>query len=144
MLEQQGVIIEISDGECLVAIGASGACAGCEQACSPSPDAAERRLRVGVPHGIAVRVGDRVVVGLSARQTAMTALALYIFPLVFLLFGAAIGSLIQGCCATSLSHDGLALMGGGTAFIACVALIRKSGVVDALAPRPVLLCRLDS
>jgi sigma-E factor negative regulatory protein RseC len=145
MFEERGVVAVIGDGECWVDVEESTACANCVQKCSVSDDqgtgSPSRRVRAACPEGLAVALGDRVLLAVSERALLGSTVLMYIGPLLALFCGAAVGMLIQGSWPL-MSRDGAAGAGAVLGFVGYLLSIKLFGTLEVIASEPIVVRRL--
>lgn len=151
MIEATGIVRELEGSQALVEVQRRTACGGCasQDGCGTSVIAAwfgRRPSRLWVRAPTPVRVGETVVVSLPEAMLLQASLLMYLLPVLGLVGGAALGSLLAGA-ATGGDLPGIAggvlglLAGLGASHAraadltarpgAEVVVMRRQGVVDA-------------
>ncbi len=151
MIEATGIVREVDEGRALVEVQRQTACGGCESkgSCGTSVIAAwfaRRSSRLWVRAMTPARVGEAVVIGLPEAALLRASLLMYLLPILALVGGAALGSLLAGAEAGSdlpgIVGGALGLLGGltvsraGAATLlwrpeADVVVLRRQGVVES-------------
>ena len=101
-MREIGRVVTANEAYCEVEFVRSQACAGC-QACSRFSDTA---MRIRLPNTVGAREGDCVLVEMGAVNVVGASLWAYIFPLIMLLIGGWVGSMVAA--AFSIQTDWLA------------------------------------
>lgn len=106
MIEAAGIVREVDDGRALVEVQRRTACGGCasQGGCGTSVIAAwfgRRPSRLWVRAATPVRVGEPVVIGLPEATLLHASLLMYLLPVLGLVGGATVGSLLTGTGAGS-------------------------------------------
>lgn len=136
MLEEQAEVTEIDGETAWVACRAQQDCLRCAEGRGCGGGLlgkwlGDRLHRVQVNHFGDIRVGDCVVIGLDERLLVALALRVYGLPLVLMLAGAALGSVI----GTGDAAVGLGMAAGLAAGFAWLQLFsRKIGAVRRFRP----------
>jgi positive regulator of sigma E activity len=142
MLEEAGVVVEVDGARCIVELLETEACGACSAGCAPRGDGTRRRLSVSTP-AFDLKPGDRIVVGIPARQTLLAAAVLYLGSLVMLFIGSFAG-LIATRWMWPAAGDIGALSGGAIAFALYLLVARQRGLIEAMASVPVISRRVDT
>ncbi|MBS3937477.1 MAG: SoxR reducing system RseC family protein [Peptococcaceae bacterium] len=88
-MRQSGVVVSLNDSRATVKVLQRGACGSCRQKCGLAQEIKELCLEVQNP--IAAQVGDRVMIDLPDHRVLKAALWVYLWPLLFLFLGVALG-----------------------------------------------------
>lgn len=93
MLEQDGIVISVSEGMAEVSVTPQSACGSCsaKSGCGTSLVASlfpERSSRFTVRNRLGAKTGEQVVIGLHESALQSASLVLYLIPLAGLIFGA--------------------------------------------------------
>ena len=151
MIEATGIVRELDGGRALVEVQRRTACGGCasQGSCGTSVIAAwfgRRPSRLWARTAMPVRVGETVLVSLPEATLLQASLLMYLLPVLGLVGGAALGSLLAGPGAGSdlpgIAGGVLGLLAGlaasrsRAADLAArpgteVAVLRRPGAVDA-------------
>jgi sigma-E factor negative regulatory protein RseC len=133
MIEQQGQVIEVSEGCASVRLGGNSGCPACDAGKGCGAGVFGRLLQrkpvvLLLENTINARTGQAVVAGLPESLFLRLVFRLYLFPLLAGLVGAALGHYlsIQYGAGTSLT-DGIALVGAVAAAAAAMTWNRKRG-----------------
>lgn len=105
-MEQQGLVIGVNGGMATVKFVRSKACAHCN-ACLSFGD---NEAIVDISNTVGAEVGDTVSITLHSRSLVKASLLMYGIPLVLLLIGALLGSLISDLATAAF---GIVLAAGG-------------------------------
>ncbi|NEX20101.1 SoxR reducing system RseC family protein [Thiorhodococcus mannitoliphagus] len=144
MLEESGVVTDVSGERARVRTERKRACGNCavNDACGTSlleHFFGRRPVELTVLNQVGARVGDRVTIGIRESSLLGAAVAAYLVPLLALMLGAAIGQSLGGAWAESAS-----LLGAALGFV--LALLWLRGYSVRLAGRsgyqPSILRRL--
>jgi sigma-E factor negative regulatory protein RseC len=139
MIEEEATVAEVADGRVWIEKSRGSACAGCAEAC-PSSLAGGlfggKRVRLQVDSDLALRPGDKVLVGVAEDALAAASLLIYLLPLFGLFAGALLGKSIAGSDLASALGGlvGLALS------LAGLQAFRLSGWEGC---KPVILRKID-
>jgi sigma-E factor negative regulatory protein RseC len=134
-IEHRGIVQKVEGGQAVVAMETSG-CASCGQnsGCGVGKMAGNRpAMLLTLPVSGEVKAGDVVTIGLPASRLTLSALLGYLFPAFAMLFGAWLGSAIDGT-------DGATALGAIAGFLGALALARLViGFLPGLMPAPQLI-----
>ncbi|WP_162560100.1 SoxR reducing system RseC family protein [Methylotetracoccus oryzae] len=139
-MEEVGIIIALDGTSCVVEVGAADACSGCQTRCASGGEGLPRQLTVRKPE-FDLQLGDRVVVGISARRTLFAAGMFYLGSLLSLFIGASVGHFAVGRVWPAAVDLG-ALSGGAIAFSLGLWAAKKWNFIESLASAPVISRRL--
>ncbi len=90
-IQEQGIVVESSDGLATVSVIRTGSCEACN-ARIICKDSGEENPRVIAQDPLGVRPGDRVRISIPGRSILLATLWLYGIPLALLLLGIALGA----------------------------------------------------
>jgi len=139
MIEEEAYVAEIADGQVWIEKSRGSACAGCAEAC-PSAMAGglfgDKRLRLQVASDLALRPGDKVLVGVAEEALLGGSLRIYLLPLLGLFAGALLGKSIAG-------SDLASALGGLLGLGLCLAGLKAFRLFDQEACQPVVLRKID-
>lgn len=129
MIEQEAVVVSVSDGKAEVEIRRQTACGGCQAggACGTSLIAQlfERRINfLSVDNAAAAVPGDRVVIGLDDSVLQRASFIVYALPLIGLLLGALFGEMLAEIFRAA-SREPLAIFMGLLGMLAALAWVRR-------------------
>lgn len=135
LVEHRGVVQRVDNGLAVVAMETAG-CGACAQgsSCGIGKMAAGRPATLlTLPVGAGVRAGDLVTVALPESRLTLSAVLGYLFPAFAMLFGAWLGSLLDG-------SDGATALGAIAGFLGALVIARIAiGLVPGLMPAPQLV-----
>ena len=135
MIEHRGIVQRVDDGLAIVAMETAG-CGSCGQgsSCGIGKMAAGRpATMLTLPVSGDIKAGDMVTIGLPENRLTFSALLGYLFPAFALIFGAWLGSALDG-------SDGATALGAIAGFLAALTIARIAiGLVPGLMPAPQLI-----
>lgn len=135
MIEHRGIVQRVEAGKAVVAMETAG-CSSCGQgsSCGIGKMASGRPATLlTLPVSGNVQAGDLVMIGLPESKLTFSALLGYLFPAFAMLFGAWLGSAIDGT-------DGATALGAIAGFIGALIVARLAiGLVPGLMPAPQLI-----
>lgn len=135
MIEHRGIVQRVEGGKAIVAMETAG-CSSCGQgsSCGIGKMAGGRPATLlTLPVGGDVKAGDLVLIGLPESRLTLSALLGYLFPAFAMLFGAWLGSLLEG-------SDGATALGAIAGFLVALAIARLViGLAPGLLPAPQLI-----
>lgn len=122
MATEEGIVIKTHDNAAVVKTVKSSACEGCSSRGSCNSMGENDEMEVEAINEAGAKVGDRIVLNLETGPLLKVTFLLYVFPIILLLIGAAIGQRI----ATMLGMDssGLSVLVGFTFLFAAVLFIK--------------------
>jgi len=135
MIEHRGIVQRVEGGKAFVAMETAG-CSSCGQgsSCGIGKMAAGRpATMLTLPVGEGVKAGDMVAIGLPENRLTLSALLGYLFPAFAMIFGAWLGSALDG-------SDGATALGAIAGFLGALTIARiVIGLVPGLMPAPQLI-----
>lgn len=135
MIEHRGIVQRVEAGKAIVAMETAG-CSSCGQgsSCGIGKMASGRPATLlTLPVSGDIKAGDMVMIGLPASRLTFSALLGYLFPAFAMIFGAWLGSLLDG-------SDGATALGAIAGFLGALAVARVAiGLVPGLMPAPQLI-----
>ncbi len=135
MIEHRGIVQRVEGGKAFVAMETAG-CSSCGQgsSCGIGKMAAGRpATMLTLPVGEGVKAGDMVAIGLPESRLTLSALLGYLFPAFAMIFGAWLGSALDG-------SDGATALGAIGGFLGALTIARiVIGLVPGLMPAPQLI-----
>ena len=135
MIEHRGVVQRVEAGKAIVAMETAG-CKSCGQgsSCGIGKMASGRPATLlTLPVSGDIKAGDFVMIALPASRLTLSALLGYLFPAFAMIFGAWLGSLLDG-------SDGATALGAIAGFLGALAVARIAiGLVPGLMPAPQLI-----
>ena len=135
MIEHRGIVQRVEGGKAIVAMET----AGCSS-CGPGSSCGIGKMASGRPATLLtlpvsgdIKAGDFVMIALPASRLTLSALLGYLFPAFAKIFGAWLGSLLDG-------SDGATALGAIAGFLGALAVARVAiGLVPGLMPAPQLI-----
>lgn len=123
MATEEGIVLRTSGTEAVVKTVKSGVCKGCTARGSCHSMGENDEMEVDVINAAGAKVGDRIVLNLETGPLLKVTFLLYVFPIIVLIIGAALGQRI----ATMLGLDssGLSVLVGFFFLFAAVLFIKK-------------------
>jgi sigma-E factor negative regulatory protein RseC len=135
MIEHRGIVQRVEGGKAIVAMETAG-CSSCGQgsSCGIGKIAGDRRTTLlTLPVSGDIKAGDMVMIGLPGNSLAVSALLGYFFPVFAMLFGAWLGSLLEG-------SDGATALGASVGFLGALVIARQIiGLIPGVMPAPQLI-----
>lgn len=135
MIEHRGIVQRVEGGKAFVAMETAG-CSSCGQgsSCGIGKMAAGRpATMLTLPVSGDIKAGDMVTIGLPENRLTFSALLGYLFPAFALIFGAWLGSALDG-------SDGATALGAIAGFLLALTIARIAiGLVPGLMPAPQLI-----
>lgn len=138
MIEHHGIVQRVDGGKAYVAMETAG-CSSCGQgsSCGIGKMAAGRpATMLTLPVNGDIKAGDMVTIGLPENRLSFSALLGYLFPAFALIFGAWLGSALDG-------SDGATALGAIAGFLGALTIARVAiGLLPGLMPAPQLISAL--
>ncbi len=135
MIEHRGIVQRVDGGRAIVAMETAG-CSSCGQgsSCGIGKMASGRPATLlTLPVSGDIKAGDLVLIGLPESRLTLSALLGYLFPAFAMLFGAWLGSLLEG-------SDGATALGAIAGFLGALVIARLViGLIPGLLPAPQLI-----
>ena len=135
MIEHRGIVQRVEAGKAVVAMETAG-CSSCGQgsSCGIGKMASGRPATLlTLPVSGDIKAGDLVLIGLPESRLTLSALLGYLFPAFAMLFGAWLGSLLEG-------SDGATALGAIAGFLGALVIARLViGLIPGLLPVPQLI-----
>jgi sigma-E factor negative regulatory protein RseC len=135
MIEHRGIVQRVEGGKAFVAMETAG-CSSCGQgsSCGIGKMAGGRpATMLTLPVSGDIKAGDMVTIGLPENRLTFSALLGYLFPAFALIFGAWLGSALDG-------SDGATALGAIAGFLLALTIARIAiGLVPGLMPAPQLI-----
>ncbi len=145
MIEEEVAVAEVSHRQVWVEKAQRSACASCEQVCSSSVvdrffnNRQPKRLQVDT--SIALKRGDKVIIGIREDALIRGFLLIYLLPLLALFAGAMGGSYLSTLLSFP-TNETLSIAGGLLAFSLCLVIIKRSQVLEHNSLKPVVLRKI--
>jgi sigma-E factor negative regulatory protein RseC len=135
MIEHRGIVQRVEAGQAIVAMETAG-CSSCGQgsSCGIGKMAAGRPATLlTLPASPDLKAGDLVSIALPESRLTLSALLGYLFPAFAMMFGAWIGTVLDG-------SDGATALGAIAGFLGALTIARIAiGLVPGLMPAPQLI-----
>ena len=135
MIEHRGIVQRIDGDRAIVAMETAG-CSACGQgsSCGIGKMASGRPATLlTLPVSGNLKAGDQVSIGLPENRLSLAAVLGYLFPAFAMIFGAWLGSLLDG-------SDGATAVGAIVGFLGALAIARLViGLIPGLMPAPQLI-----
>ena len=122
MATEQGIVIRTGSREAWVKTVKSGSCEGCTArgACHSLSDSGQRE--VNALNEVGAEVGDRIVLSFETSSLLKATFLIYVFPILFLIIGAALGQVTAPYF--NFNASGFSAIVGFSFFFAAVFLIK--------------------
>lgn len=147
MNEEIAKIVAIKGESLVIESEIKSSCSGCQQvdSCASGQVAKaipHRKLTVELNSNLALQVGDSVVIGIPENNVLSSAVQVYAFPILGLIFGSAIGQYLL--MQNVINHELIALALGGVLGFAGfkLAKYRLSSPENQKQLNPVILRKL--
>ena len=124
MATEHGIVIRTDSHEAWVKTVKSGSCEGCTArgACHSHSLSDSGEVEVNAINEAGAKVGDRIVLSFQTSSLLKATFLLYVFPILFLIFGAAIGQ--QTAPYFNFDSSGFSAIIGFSFFFAAVLVIK--------------------
>ena len=122
MATEHGIVIRTDSGEAWVKTIKSGSCEGCSArgACHSLSDSGD--MEVNAINKAGAKVGDRIVLSFETSSLLKATFLLYVFPILLLITGAAIGQ--ETAPYFNVNPSGFSAIIGFSFFFAAVLVIK--------------------
>ena len=122
MATEHGIVIRTDSGEAWVKTVKSGSCEGCSArgACHSLSDSGN--MEVNAINKAGAKVGDRIVLSFETSSLLKATFLLYVFPILFLITGAAIGQ--ETAPYFNVNPSGFSAIIGFSFFFAAVLVLK--------------------
>jgi len=122
MATENGIVIRTDSREAWVKTVKSGSCEGCTArgACHSLSDSGE--VEVNAINEVGAKVGDRIVLNFETSSLLKVTFLLYVFPILLLIIGAAIGQ--ETAPYFNVNPSGFSAIIGFSFFFAAVLVIK--------------------
>ena len=131
MATEQGIVIKTDSGAAWVKTVKSGNCAGCSARGSCHAMGGDDQMEVKAINEVGAKVGDRIILSFKTSSLLKASFLLYVFPILLLIVGAAIGQEIAP--RFEFNPSGLAAIMGFSFFFAALLIIKTTA--DKLAKK---------
>jgi sigma-E factor negative regulatory protein RseC len=124
MATEHGIVIRIDSQEAWVKTVKSGSCEGCTArgACHSHSLSDNSEVEVSAINEAGAKVGDRIVLSFETSSLLKATFLLYVFPILLLIFGAAIGQ--ETAPYFNFNPSGFSAIIGFSFFFAAVLVIK--------------------
>jgi len=120
---EQGMVIRTDSGAAWVKTVKSGACAGCSARGSCHSHGGSDEMEVKAINEAGARVGDRIVLSFETASLLKVTFLLYVFPILLLIIGAAMGQELAPYI--DFNPSGFSAIMGFSFFFAAVLIIKS-------------------
>jgi sigma-E factor negative regulatory protein RseC len=123
MITENGIVTQVDPSTAWVKTIRSSACESCATKDSCHTAGNQKAMIVMVENTLQVKKGDHVVIGIQTRPMLYLTFLLYVFPVILLMIGAAIGSSMAP--AMDINPSAFSLVVGFSFFGSAFYFIRK-------------------
>ncbi len=123
MATEQGVVLRTDSEAAWVKTVRSSACEGCTAKGSCHSTGAGQEMEVKALNPAGAREGDRIVLSFETGSLLKATFLIYVFPIIFLIAGAALGQILAPIVAFNASTVSVLV---GFAFFFCALFIIKA------------------
>jgi len=124
MATEQGIVIKTDTGTAWVKTVKSGSCAGCSARRSCNAMGGDNEMEVNAINEAGAKLGDRIVLSFKTSSLLKASFLLYVFPILLLIIGAAIGQEIAP--KFDFSPSGFSAIIGFAFFFAALLIIKTT------------------
>jgi len=124
MATEQGIVIKTDSRAAWVKTVKSGNCAGCSARGSCHAPGGDDEMEVKVINEAGAKVGDRIVLSFKTSSLLKATFLLYVFPILLLIIGAAVGQEIAP--KFDFNPSGLSAIMGFAFFFAALLIIKAT------------------
>ena len=124
MATEQGIVIKRDSRAPWVKTVKSGNCAGCSARGSCHATGGGDEMEVNVINEAGAKVGDRIVLSFKTSSLLKATFLLYVFPILLLIVGAAIGQAMAS--QFDLNPSGLSAIVGFAFFFAALLIVKTT------------------
>ena len=122
MATEQGIVLRTDSEAAWVKTTRSSACEGCTARGSCHTLGSGQEMEVKALNPAGARVGDRIVLSFETGSLLKATFLIYVFPIIFLIAGAAIGQLLSPLIGVSPST--LSVLLGFTSFFSALFIMK--------------------
>ncbi len=122
MATEQGIVLRTDSESAWVKTTRSSACEGCTARGSCHTLGSGQEMEVKALNPAGARVGDRIVLSFETGSLLKATFLIYVFPIIFLIAGAAIGQLLSPLIGVSPST--LSVLLGFTSFFSALFIMK--------------------
>lgn len=131
MATEQGIVIKTDSKAAWVKTVKSGDCAGCSAKGSCHASGGDAEMEVKAINEAGAKVGDRIVLSFKTSSLLKASFLLYVFPILLLIVGAAIGQ--EMAPKFDFNPSGFSAIMGFSFFFASLLIIKAAA--DKLAKK---------
>ena len=131
MATEQGIVIKTDSRSAWVKTVKSGNCAGCTARGSCHTMGGDDKMEVRAINEVGAKVGDRIVLSFKTSSLLKASFLLYVFPILLLIVGAAIGQ--EMAPRFDFNPSGLSAIMGFVFFFVALLIIKT--MADKLAKK---------
>ncbi len=131
MATEQGIVIKTDSRSAWVKTVKSGNCAGCTARGSCHTMGGDDKMEVRAINEVGAKVGDRIVLSFKTSSLLKASFLLYVFPILLLIVGAAIGQ--EMAPRFDFNPSGLSAIMGFAFFFVALLIIKT--MADKLAKK---------
>ncbi len=124
MATEQGIVIKTDTGMAWVKTAKSGSCAGCSARGSCNAMGGDNEMEVNAINEAGAKLGDRIVLSFKTSSLLKASFLLYVFPILLLIIGAAIGQEIAP--KFDFNPSGFSAIFGFAFFFAALLIIKTT------------------
>lgn len=143
MATEEGIVIKLGSGTAWVKTTRSSACKACASRASCHTKEQGKAMEVEVTNPVGAKIGDRIVLYFETSSLLKAAFLLYVFPVLCMLAGAALGHWLSPAMSLNTSL-GSALAGFGSLALSFLLVKRRGdrlALKDDYKPRIVRILR---
>ena len=123
MATEEGIVIKTNATSAIVKTVKSGACQGCSARGSCHATRESKEMEVNAINAAGAQVGDHIILNLETGPLLKVTFLLYVFPIILLLIGAAIGQRIA--VLLGMDSSGPSVLVGFAFLFAAVWFVKK-------------------
>lgn len=122
MATEQGIVLRTGSESAWVKTNRSSACEGCTARGSCHTMGGGQEMEVKALNSAGARVGDRIVLSFETSSLLKATFLIYVFPIIFLIAGAALGQMLAP--HLGFSPSALSVLLGFTFFFSALFIIK--------------------
>ena len=122
MATEQGVVLRTESETAWVKTVRSSACEGCTARQSCHTTGGDRNMEVKAINSAGASVGDRIVLSFETASLLKATFLIYVFPIILLIAGAALGQVLASVIA--ISSSALSVILGFAFFFSALFIIK--------------------
>ena len=124
MATEQGIVVKTHSNTAWVKTVKSGNCAGCSARGSCNAMGGDNEMEVKAINEAGAKLGDRIVLSFKTSSLLKASFLLYVFPILLLILGAALGQEIAA--QFDLNPSGFSAIMGFAFFFAALLIIKTT------------------